>query len=377
MGNPTQNTESDAPIPLADAPPRKHRRVYANYVRALAACAVVQMHSVGGYLYSFDPTANPDIQFITADIIYGHLRWATPFFILISGALLLNPSKQETISVFLKKRLHRVLIPFAFWGSIYLLYLYRGNIYFGTKPEWADVLNTIFYEDIYFHLWFIPMITGLYLLTPIFRIFIKNARRVDIEYFLVLSFTITAFQHFLPGIIFVKYIGWMGYIGFYVLGYYLSTFPIKLSWKKVIYPLALTMPLLGAYITWWLTVRAGEYDARVYVYSSPNVVIMIFALFLFLKDFDWATFATRYPRIHRLFNRLAELSYGIYFIHVLLIDVLKNGYIFGIKVTPHYFFNMYIHPAIGAPLVALTVIALSFFVISQLSKVVFMKKWLM
>ncbi|MBK8966094.1 MAG: acyltransferase [Saprospiraceae bacterium] len=377
MGDPTSHTENDAPVPLAEAPQRQYKRVYANYIRAFAACAVVQMHSVGGYLYTFDPTADPDVRFLTADIIYGHLRWATPFFILISGALLLNPSKQESISVFLKKRLRRVLIPFAFWGTIYLLYLYRGNMYYGTWPELKDVLNTIFYNDIYFHLWFIPMITGLYLLTPIFRIFIQNAKRSDIEYFLVLSFTITALQHFLPGIIFVKYIGWMGYIGFYVLGYYLSAFPIKRSWKKVIYPLALAMPLTGAFLTWWLTVQAGEYDARVFVYSSPNVVIMIFALFLFLKDFDWGTFATRYPRVHRAFNRLADLSYGVYFIHVLILDVIKNGYIFGIKVIPHYFFNIEIHPAIGAPLVGIVGILLSVLLISLLSRVVFMKKWLM
>lgn len=377
MGDPTLNTENEAPVPLAEAPQRKYKRVYANYIRALAACAVVQMHSVGGYLYTFDPTANPDVRFLTADIIYGHLRWATPFFILISGALLLNPSKQESIAVFLKKRLRRVLIPFAFWGTIYLLYLYRGNMYYGTWPELKDVLNTIFYNDIYFHLWFIPMITGLYLLTPTFRIFIQNAKRIDIEYFLVLSFTITALQHFLPGIIFIKYIGWMGYIGFYVLGYYLSAFPIKRSWKKVIYPLALAMPLTGAFITWWLTKQAGEYDARVYVYSSPNVVIMIFALFLFLKDFDWDTFGDRYPRIHRAFNRMADLSYGVYFIHVLILDVIKNGYIFGIRVTPHYFFNQEIHPAIGAPLVAIVGISLSVLLISLLSRVVFMKKWLM
>jgi len=377
MGNPTLNTENDAPVPLAEAPPHTYKRVYANYIRALAACAVVQMHSVGGYLFAFDPAKNPDIQFITADIIYGHLRWATPFFILISGALLLNPSKHEPISVFLKKRLRRVLIPFAFWGTIYLLYFYRGNMYFGTWPEWEDVFATIFYNDIYFHLWFIPMITGLYLLTPVFRIFIQNAQRSDIEYFLVLCFIITALQHYLPGIIFIKYIGWMGYIGFYVLGYYLSTFPIKPSWKQVLYPLALAMPLTGAYLTWWLTVRAGAYDERVYVYASPNVVIIITALFLFLKDFDWAAFSTRYPRIHRVFNRLAELSYGIYFIHVLVLDVLKNGYIFGIHVTPHYFFNQYLHPAIGAPLVALVGIFLSFLLINLLSRVVFMKKWLM
>ncbi len=377
MGYSSSNKDNEAPVPLSEAPPQKYKRLYANYIRAFAACAVVQMHSVGGYLFQFDPSASDQSQFITADIYYGFLRWGTPFFILISGALLLNPSKSEPTATFLKKRLRRVLIPFAFWGSIYLLYLYRGSFYLGEWPRWNDVVKTIFYDDVYFHLWFIPMITGLYLLTPTFRIFIKNAERRDIEYFLLVAFFFSTMQHYFPGIIFIKYVGWMGYIGFYVLGYYLSTYPIGWKYKRILYATALAMPLLGAYFTWQLSVKAGVYDQLLYVYPSLNVVVTIAAFFLFLKDFDWAAFATRYPRINRAVDRIAERSYGIYFIHVLVLDVLKNGYIFGIFVTPHYFFNQALHPAVGAPLVAIVGVSMSYLLISQLSKVVFMKKWLM
>ncbi|TNE67496.1 MAG: hypothetical protein EP344_01950 [Bacteroidetes bacterium] len=377
MGISTPDKDIETPVPLAEAPPSKLRRLYPNYVRALAACAVVQMHSVGGYLYQFDPADPLNVNFVTADIFYSHLRWATPFFILISGALLLKPSKEQSTGQFLKKRLRRVLVPLAFWGTIYLLYKYRGNLYFGTWPGWDDIIDTVFYHDIYFHLWFIPMITGLYLLTPTFRIFIKHAQRRDIEYFLVLAFTITALQHYLPGIIFIKYIGWLGYIGFYVLGYYLGNYPIPHSWKKVIYPLALLMPAVSAFGTWWLSVHDGAYNAKIFVYSSLNVVIMIFALFLFIRDFDWGAFSVRYPRFNRVVNKLAELSYGIYFIHVLVLDVIKNGYIGGWRVIPSYFFNNPIHPAIGAPLVFLTALLISVTLISLLGRIPLVKKWLM
>lgn len=377
MGNSSIQNEIEAPVLLSEAPPQKYKRLYPNYIRAIAACAVVQMHSVGGYLFEFDPAKPTSVQFLTADIFYGHLRWATPFFILISGALLLNPSREESTGEFLKKRLRRVLIPFAFWGTIYLLYLYRGNFYYGDLPTWEDVLHKIFFEDVYFHLWFIPMITGLYLLTPVFRIYIKYAQRSDIEYFLVLSFTITTLQHYLPGVFVVKYIGWMGYIGFYVLGYYLSTYPIEWKWKRIIYPLALLMPALGAYGTWWLTVRNGAYTDKIFMYTSPNMVLLITGWFLFLKDFDWGAFSTRYPRINRAINRLAELSYGIYFIHVIILDSIKNGYLFGWRITPHYFFNHPIHPAIGAPLVALFTILTAVGILSLLQRIPLVKKWLM
>ncbi len=377
MSTPSPNPEIERAIPLAEAPPMQQKRLYANYIRTIAACAVVQMHSIGVYLYQFDPAAPTDVRFVTSDIFYGHLRWATTFFIMLSGALLLRSSKEEPVGTFLKKRLQRVLIPFAFWGTIYFLYLYRGDFYFGPMPEWSAMLETIFYKDIYFHLWFIPMIAGLYILTPALRVFTRTATRKEVEYFLVVIFVSNAFHHFLPGMFIVKHFSWLGYIGYYLLGYYLTTYPIAWKWKRIIYPLALLTPLLSAFGTWWLTVRDGSYNEQLFVYASPNVLLQTGALFLFLRDFDWDAFSNRYPRIHRATMYVAGVSYGVYFVHPLVLDVLKNGYIFGLHVNPHNFFNYPVHPAIAGPLVAILAIALSVGIITLLGKSATVKKWLM
>ncbi|MBK9337274.1 MAG: acyltransferase family protein [Lewinellaceae bacterium] len=377
MSTPSPNPEMERAIPPAEAPPIPQKRLYANYIRAIAACAVVQMHAIGVYLYQFDPAAPTDVRFVTSDIFYGHLRWATTFFIMISGALLLRSSREEPLGPFLKKRLQRVLIPFAFWGAIYFLYLYRGDFYYGPMPAWSAMLRTVFYQDIYFHLWFIPMIAGLYILTPVLRLFIKNAARADIEYFLVLIFFTNACHHFIPGIFIIKHFSWFGYIGYYILGYYLATYPIAWKWKRIIYPAALLMPWLTAWGTWWLTVQQGTYNEKIFVYASPNVLLMTGALFLFLRDFDWDTFANRFPRIHRAAMYVAGVSYGVYFVHPLVLDVLKNGYIFGLHINPHNFFNYPLHPAIAGPLVAVLAIVLSVGIITLLGKSATLKKWVM
>lgn len=352
-------------------------RLYANYIRAIAACAVVQMHAIGGYLYWYDPATPNDVKFITADIYYGHLRWATPFFIMISGALLLGSSREQALLPFLKKRLRRVLVPFAFWGTIYFLYLYRGNFYYGPWPTWTEALNTIFYKDIYFHLWFIPMIAGLYLVTPILRVFTKHATRKQVEYFLGLIFFFNACHLLIPGIFIVKHFSWFGYIGYYLLGYYIGTFPIVWKWKRIIYPLALLMPLLSALITWWFTVQNGAYYEKTFVYASPNVLLLTGALFLFLRDFDWDAFANRYPRIHKATMYVAGVSYGVYFVHPLILDLLKNGYLLSIRINPHTFFNYPVHIAFGGILTAIVAIALSVGTIALLGKSETIKKWLM
>lgn len=365
----------EAPAVLAHAPPKKFKRLYANYIRTIAAFAVVQMHSVGELLFSFQPEASWEIRWWTGNIFYSALRWATPFFIMLSGSFMLAPSRDEPTGEFLKKRIGRVLIPFAFWSVVYLLYDNRGRIYDGNLPGWRVIRDKILFEDVYYHLWFIPMIVSLYLLTPVFRVWIKQAHRSDIEYFLGLSFCVTALQHLIPNLFVVKYVGWLGYIGFYVLGYYLCTYPVRR--KSLIYALAIFMPALTAIGTWWLTAKAGAYDNKFYVYFSPNVVIMTFALFLFLRDYDWSGFADRHPRVNHWVNQFADLSFGVYFLHVLVLDVMKNGYEGQFRITYDTLFSATLNPLYGTVIQALIAIAISVGLIYLLSKIPFIKKWLM
>lgn len=375
MGSSPMENRAETEGALAQVPPRRFKRLYANYIRAIAAFAVVQMHTVGELLFSYNPQATWDMRWWTGNIYYSALRWATPFFIMLSGSFMLSPSREESTAAFLKKRVSRVLIPFSFWAVIYLLYENRGAIYDGKNPGWRAIRDRILFEDVYYHLWFVPMIVSLYLLTPTFRIWIKHAHRRDIEYFLGLGFCISALQHFIPNLFVVKYVGWLGYIGFYVLGYYICTYPIR--WKPLIYSLAVCMPVFTAFGTWWLTAQAGTYDNKLYVYFSPNVVIVTFALFLFLKDYDWSGFSDRHPRINRLINRFADLSFGVYFIHVLILDVLKNGYIFNIHSSYEVILNMGVHPLYGAFIQAFIVVMISSVLIYFLSKVPVLNKWLM
>lgn len=352
-------------------------RLYSGYVRTFAALGVILIHSTGTYLHEFSPAHPDDSRWWTGNIYCSLLRWATPFFILLSGSVFLSPARTETPAQFLQKRFRRVLLPFAFWSFFYLLYQYRGSFNGGTLPPFGDVLHKVFFEDVYYHLWFIPMILGLYLLTPTFRIFIRHAGKGDIEYFLGLCFSITAIQHLLPGFFVVEYIGWLGYIGFYVLGYYLSTYPLQSLWKKILIGLGLLMPAVTAIGTRILSQNSGAYDEKLLVYFSPNVVIMTAAFFIWIREHDWVPLATRHPRFNALVQEFALLSFGVYFLHVMVLDVLKNGYIAGWHTTSDVFFNQPVHPMIGALLQAGTVAILTAFCIFLLSRIKGMSRWIM
>lgn len=359
--------------------PRRFNRLYANYIRSFAAIAVIFIHSTGTYLPDFDPANSMDVRWWTGNIYCSLLRWATPFFIMLSGSFLLDPSRPESTGQFLRKRIVRVLLPFAFWTVVYMVYQYRLSLFSsGTElPRASEVLYKIFFEDVYYHLWFVPMIVSLYLLTPTFRIFIQHAQRRDIEYFLVVAFSITALQHLIPGFFIVEYIGWLGYIGFYVLGYYLGTYSLPKPWRNVLYALALLMPAVTALGTWWLSLQKGAHDQTLFIYFSPNVVLMTVALFSWLRWYDWSAFADRFPRFNRWIQQFSSLSFGVYFIHALVLDILKNGYVGHWHTTSEVFFNHPVNPLIGALPQAILVLLISFGCVYLLSKLPASKKWLM
>lgn len=345
---------------------------YAHYIRSFAAIAVIVMHSVGENLQKFNPTDPYQNQWLSANFYYSLLRWASPFFIMISGAFLLNPKKNETIKDFLTKRFRRVFIPFLFWAVVYTLYENRGFIDQWKAPIWSKVFQKMIFEDVYYHLWFISMILSLYFLTPIFRVFIRHATRFEIEYFLVFTFFITTVQHFIPNVFMIKYVGWLGYIGFYVMGYYISTFNI--GKKKLIYVFGLLMPLITFFAAQYLAEVKGSYDDKVFVYFSPNVVLISFAFYLYLKNYDWTSFSEKYPKLDSAIHYFSNISFGIYFIHVLIIDLLKNFLWGNSKITSDQFIYWAINPLIGTLLQSFTVLILSISSIYILSKIPILKK---
>src|SRR5208283_3270421 len=85
-----------------------------------------------------------------------------PLFVMLSGALLLQPVKvNEPIRVFLKKRLIRIGLAFAFWTAIYTVWsFYVSHIPVTLGNVGQAVLYDLF-GGAYYQFWFIYLIAGL------------------------------------------------------------------------------------------------------------------------------------------------------------------------------------------------------------------------
>jgi surface polysaccharide O-acyltransferase-like enzyme len=340
---------------------QQQRVEYFDYLRFAATAAVIVLHCAAPLLYQFNEISS--VYWWTGHVYDSFTRWCVPIFFMISGALLLNPAKEEPIHRFFKKRSAKVLIPFIGWSIIYFFVQIKdGNL----EPGFQNFFHAFLGDKIYYHLWFMYVIIAMYLITPIFRIFIQHATRRQIEYFLILWFVVTSIFSLIAKFyeiqIAIEVLPATGYIGYFILGYYLHRFPFREIFKSIMYVLAgisLSIILYGTYV---LTLdNNGTFDGFFYHYLNTPVVLISIAVFLLFKSLR----NTLSNRSRPFIQAVNKASLGIYLIHPWILLSLSTQW----KIDA-----LFIHPLFGIPLLAGLTFLISFLIISVLRKVPIVEK---
>ncbi|WP_025785870.1 acyltransferase [Sporosarcina sp. D27] len=331
------------------------RLVYMDWLRILAALAVVTIHVSAGVVT--DDAQDYKSPWMAGNFYESISRWAVPMFVMISGALMLGSTREITILSFLKKKLAKILIPLFAWSVIYYANEVRKDeITFSV----ADFIKRFATDDIMYHLWFLYMIAGLYLITPLLKILIQHAKRKDIEYFLILWLFASVFSNWLEYFIgyrfeielfFVTH-----YIGYYVLGYYLFTFEFHAKWRILIYIGGIAGFVTTFFMTYHESLKIDEpLEQFWYDEHSPNVLLMAVALFMVFKSSKIGE--VKVPWIGKV---ISQASFGIYLIHVLVMQTLYEKFDF-------VWFDL--HPIIGIPYKVLLIVTISTILVRFIKKV--------
>ena len=156
------------------------RIIYFDVLRIIAVFAVIMLHVAAQQFYSAFPSDN-----WTYFNIYDSLcRWGVPVFVMISGALFLNPLKRFSVKTLYQKNIVRILLALIFWSVLYQLYIYRHNESFNL---FSFISETIIGPV---HLWFLKMLLGLYIALPILRTVVSDKR---IELYFIIVAVVTSF----------------------------------------------------------------------------------------------------------------------------------------------------------------------------------------
>ena len=266
---------------------------------------------------------------------------------------------------FLRSDLPSIGLPAIFWTLFYFAWNYYIH---GEALSQGNIVGGLLGGS-YYHLWFLYLIVGLYLATPILRIVVKYIDRQRFKYFLILwgigSFAVPFIQLFIGfnynPILFV-FTGWIGY---FLLGVFLLKSQVS---KRLIY-LGLILGLMGAIIGDAVVPALAGYGVMGFFheYLVFTTIIASAALFLLLIAIPKSRFE-RNTVSNRLLHWISQNTLPIYLIHVMVLETVQTGYL-GFTLNS----NM-ITPIIEVPLLTMVTFLLSAVIVYPLKKIPYVNK---
>jgi surface polysaccharide O-acyltransferase-like enzyme len=309
-------------------------------IRACAILMVVATHVVTTIQQRSFATAGHWWTTLLAHVL---VRPCVPLFVMLSGMLLLDPAKSEPIAVFLRKRFSRVLIPYLFWTCVYLAL----NQLSGNHPMTVSgMLRSVVETPVSGHLWFVQMILGVYLATPVLRIFVRGASRSDLYFFCLvwgIWVLMNACQTMADVNLHIKPYVATSYVGYFVLGYLLRDVALYGRRRWVLaaaFVAAFAFTTVASHI---VMSRAGGRTSLQFLDNlNPNLVILSAALFLLLRDIPYERLYRKVSWLGAAVRSLSGAAYSIYLAHVLVLIGLGRYRLDGLAV----------HPVLGIPMIA-------------------------
>lgn len=333
---------------------------WLNDMRILAALAIISVHytiTVQGLI--------PDTQglaYWSANVYASFSFWGVPVFVMISGAILLNPEKEySSILSFYKKRVNRLLIPILFWTLFYLIWSIAKNSFLGREYTLDTLLNDLLIGRPFYHMWYLYMVIGLYLFTPFLKKIVKYSSYKELLFltFMLFVISLTAFG---SGSIFPHHSNVFILMFPIYLSYFFAGYLIIESRKQFD-----TKILLLLFISFGLITLAGRHfninGSGLYFYNNFSVFIigMSVTLMFLIKNLHY-----KYDFPSHIIAKVASFSLGAYLVHPAVIDIIKRLHYFGISPVEN--------PLLTIPLFIIIITTISLSIAFVFSKVKYLNK---
>lgn len=354
---------------------RNERKIYFDLLRVFCMFMVILIHVVADGIHSYEVGS---FTWSVSNAYDSLARFCVPVFVMISGAFMLDPEYECTIKKLYSVKILRMVTALLFWGLVYGIY------FVANEPD--RPFMTLAYQFVYtlftgyHHMWFVFMIIGLYIITPILRKLVEDKKVM--KYFLLCSFSFSAVFIFISDLserlmginivlnfmaeilLYIKdkiHIDFLlGYAFYYVLGYYLKTYSVSHKNEKRLYVFGILSLLFIMTGTYALSIYKGKNVEILYEYLYFPVCFEAVAVFVFFKE--------RISRIVfkeksiKAISFLSKYSFGVYLSHMLVLNLLP----FGIDI---------LNPVLSVPIVTVAVCVISLLIAFILGKIPVLKKY--
>lgn len=337
-------------------------------MRIIAICAVVLLHISVDYVKNYP---NNSIEFISNNLLNSFTRFAVPVFFMISGALMLNEDKKLSNKRIIHAALH-ILVLLIIWSIVYsVAYYIIKPLVFKEDISFSAIIYAMFYG--HYHLWYLFVLIGLYLITPILRTFIKRDNLPLITSYLNFSIIVCFVLPFVNQIVnfytvrdnlLMNYISnyQMNYfydsIVYYIMGWYILNTEINMLSRISIY----ICGLLGYLATAFCTQMFYDNTQSLYNFFYEGNCLTVFLYSIAVFTFLHYLLKRKNYKSNAAVLKLSSFVFGVYLIHPVFLFALKTVFS-NIGAAPLDTLAIFI----GATL-------LSFFSVFVISKIPFVKK---
>jgi len=326
------------------------RAVAPDLVRAAATVLVVFIHTAG---LVAAPGPSQGTTAFWAGVIYDSLaRPGVPLFVMLTGWLLLDPGRRaDGVGMFLWRRLGRVVLPLVTWSLIAFAWLAVRD---HRAADWAQFPRQLLNGPVFYHLWYVYLLVGLYLVVPLLRPLAAQTseswRRYTLGLWAVASSLLPLWYWWGGPHIGVDVPVVTTYVGYLLAGCWLAALPVSSRTRRTLGLLTLVTAI------WTITasVRLTGTEAlnvALFAYGTPNVLVMSVGWYVLLTQPGPTAWVTRHAGVLALVRALAATSYGVYLVHPLLLNLFDSG-VLGFRVT-----GASIYAPIGIPLLVAVVLA--------------------
>ncbi|MCQ2964794.1 MAG: acyltransferase [archaeon] len=258
-----------------------------------------------------------------------------PLFFTVSGALLLN--RKYDIKKFLTKRFKRVFLPLLFWIIVYILV---GVLLWHHDLTITYIIDTAFGVKGNSSLfWFIWSLMGVYLLIPVISSFIREEGMKGAEYLIIITiilsllFTVGFFDYPNMKYNFKVIFYFFPVLGYFIIGSYIQNKEFNMS-KNKLFLLGIVLFIIGIIGHFLLIYFKGLGGIYLMPVDFFNIFVISETIGVFLA-FKYADFKMisesikplRERKLGKLIVLFSSCSFGIYFSHYLIMQILFKGYL--------------------------------------------------
>lgn len=297
-------------------------------LRVVAIVGVVSIHTFGALRTS--PEIHGSASWWVAVALNAGYIWAVPVFVMISGALLLGERPhRDGPTAFYRHRLMRLAPAFVFWQVFYLIVVRQWLS--GLEEGPGTMVSLLLRGEPYTHLYFLWLIVGLYIVSPVLRAFLRDGGRRRALMLAAGALLITVVTYSSAALLtwaghptritLLALTQWLPYVGYFVAGYALRGVRLKgasLAGCAGVVTLALAWTVFQAG-----AVRPGSFTSAVLSqsYLGPVTAVLAIALFVLVNSVFRRDAGARAARV---LVALSDATFGVYLIHFVLLILVRS-----------------------------------------------------